>query len=57
MEHLDEQEMLIQFSEMAAFDFDSEEFRQVRKDYVECKNFISNVICKINGLLNRFLPA
>ena len=38
MEHLDEQEMLIQFSEMTAFDFNSEEFQKVRKDYIECKN-------------------
>ncbi len=34
MEHLDEHEMLIQYSEMTAFDFNSEEFQKVKKDSV-----------------------
>ena len=46
MEHLDEQEMLIQYSEMAAFDFNSEEFRKIREDYVECKNLIQKFLSK-----------
>ena len=46
MEHLDEQEMLIQFSEMTAFDFNSEEFQKVRKDYIECKNLIQKILSR-----------
>ena len=57
MEHLDEQEMLIQYSEMAAFDFNSEEFQRVRKDVVDCKNFISNFAWNVGELLSRFRPA
>ncbi len=57
MEHLDEHEMLIQYSEMAAFDFNSEEFQKVRKDYLECKDFISDFIWNINQFISKFKPA
>ena len=50
MEHLDEHEMLIQYSEMTAFDFDSEEFQKIRRDYIECKNFISKLSYKFNQI-------
>jgi len=55
MEHLDEQEMLIQYSEMTAFDFDSEEFQKVRKDYMDCKNFLDNLMNNVNLFVNRFI--
>jgi hypothetical protein len=57
MEHLDEQEMLIQYSEMAAFDFNSEEFQKVKNDYVECRNFISNIAFNVNQFVSKFKPA
>ena len=34
MEH-DEHEMLIEYSEMTAYSLDSEEFQEVKKDYLE----------------------
>lgn len=57
MEHLDEQEMLIQYSEMAAFDFNSEEFQKVKNDYVECRDFVSNIAFNVNQFINKFKPA
>ena len=57
MEHLDEHEMLIEYSEMTAFDFNSEEFQKVRKDYVECKNFIANFSWTMERFFSRFKPA
>ena len=57
MEHLDEHEMLIQYSEMTAFDFDSEEFQKVRKDYIECKNFISDLTRMIRSFAERLIPV
>ena len=57
MEHLDEQEMLIQYSEMAAFDFNSEEFKKIREDYIECKDFFTKTMFKINQLVSNFRPA
>ena len=57
MEHLDEHEMLVQYSEMTAFDFNSEEFRKVKKDYLECKNFISNFALLVSKFINKFTPV
>ena len=57
MEHLDEHEMLIEYSEMSAFDFNSEEFRKVREDYVECRNFFNNLIWNISRFTEKFRPA
>ena len=57
MEHLDEHEMLIQYSEMTAFDFDSEEFQRVRKDFVECRNFISEASRIFSQMFCRCKPV
>ena len=57
MEHLDEHEMLIEYSEMSAFDFNSEEFRKVKKDYVECRNFFNNLMWNISRFTEKFTPA
>ena len=43
MEHLDEHEMMVEYSEMTSFDFNSEEFQKIKNDYVECKNFVSKL--------------
>lgn len=57
MEHLDEQEMLIQYSEMTGFDFNSEEFQRVRRDYIECRDFISELGRTFSEFFRRFKPA
>ena len=57
MEHLDEHEMLIQYSEMTAFNFNSEEFRKVKKDYIDCKNFISDFVFAVSKFMNKFTPT
>lgn len=56
MERLDEHEMLVEFSEMTAFDFSSEEFQKVRKDYIECRDFVSKISWVISSVLNKFRP-
>ena len=33
----DEQEMMIEYSEMTAFNFNSKEYQEVKKDFIECK--------------------
>ena len=57
MEHLDEHEMLIEYSEMTTFDFNSEEFQKVKNDYLECKNFVSDFAWRWTRFLNRLMPA
>ena len=54
MEHLDEHEMMVEYSEMTSFDFNSEEFQRVRKDYMECKNFISDISWLISNFVQKF---
>ena len=43
----DEHEMLVEYSEMTAFDFNSKEFKEVRRDYIECKDFISKFVSTV----------
>lgn len=52
MEH-DEHEMLIEYSEMTAFDFNSKEFQEVKRDYLECKNVVSNIAYAVGNFFNR----
>lgn len=54
---LDEHEMLIQYSEMTAFDFNSEEFQKIRDDYMECKNFAQKFVYKMNQFFSKINPA
>ncbi len=54
MKHLDEHEMMIEYSEMTSFDFNSEEFQRIRKEYKECKNFISNISWFVSNFVNKF---
>ena len=56
MEH-DEHEMLIEYSEMTAFNFNSKEFQEVAQDYLECRNFVSNFNSGIKKFSKKFKPA
>ena len=53
MEH-DEHEMLVEYSEMTAFNFDSKEYEEVRKDFLECKDKANGIEGFFKGLINRF---
>ena len=50
----DEHEMLIEYSEMTAFDFNSKEFQKVRQDYIECRNVLANLGDAVSDFVNRF---
>jgi len=49
---MDEHEALIEYSEMTSFDFNSKEFQEVRKDYVECKDFVSNIMQFVMSIIS-----
>ena len=53
----DEHEMLVEYSEMTAFNFNSKEFKKVRDDYVECKNVISSINNAVSELINNIRIA
>ena len=49
----DEHEMLIEYSEMTAFNFNSKEYKEVKQDFIECKEtargfewFVKNFVSK-----------
>ena len=50
----DEYEMLIEYSEMTAFNFDSKEYNEVRKDFLECKETVNGVQGFFEGLVRYF---
>ena len=55
MEH-DEHEMLVEYSEMTAFNFNSKEYKEVREDYIECKETANGIEGFFKGLVSKFLP-
>lgn len=50
----DEHEMLIEYSEMTAFNFDSKEYREVRKDFLKCKETVNRAQGFFEGLVKYF---
>ena len=49
----DEHEMLIEYSEMTAFNFNSKEYQEIKQDFIECKEtargfewFVKNFVSK-----------
>ncbi len=53
----DEHEALIEYSEMTTFDFNSKEFQEVRRDYIECKDMVSNIVWLIKNCILNIKPA
>ena len=54
---MDEHEALIEYSEMTTFDFNSKEYQQIRRDYLECKNFVSEFVWLVSNFISRFKTA
>ncbi len=53
----DEHEMLIEYSEMTSFNFNSKEFQEVRQDFIECKKNIRGFEWFVKNLLSKFKKA
>ena len=56
MEH-DEHERLVEYSEMTAFNFNSKEFQNVKRDLLECKDWVSKISWYVENFANLFKPA
>lgn len=56
MEH-DEHEMMVEYSEMTAFDFNSKEFQEVARDFIECRDMVSSFGRTIKNFSRKFKPA
>lgn len=53
----DEHEMLVEYSEMTAFNFNSKEFLEVKEDYIECKNVATGFDGFMKNFIARFKSA
>lgn len=52
----DEHEMLVEYSEMTAFNFNSKEYQEVKKDLVQCKEFANGFEFIVDRLFTMFSP-
>lgn len=53
----DEHEMLIEYSEMTSFNFNSKEYQEVKQDYIECKKAISGFDWFVKNFISKFKKA
>lgn len=53
----DEHEMLVEYSEMTAFNFNSKEYQEVKKDFLECKKVAKNFEWFLNRFISKFKPS
>ena len=53
----DEHEMLVEYSEMTAFNFNSKEYQEVRKDFIECKNVANGFEFLFERFVSAFRPT
>lgn len=52
----EEQEMLVEYSEMTAFNFKSKEFLEIKKDYKKCKEKAELLETFLKSLVKGFTP-
>ena len=53
----DENEMMIEYSEMTAFNFNSKEYQEVRKDIMECEEAVQGFEWFTKAFCNKFRNA
>ena len=52
----DEQEMMVEFSEMAAFNFKSKEYQEIKEDFKKCKARAELMEAFLVSLVRGFTP-
>ena len=53
----DEHEMLIEYSEMTSFNFNSKEYQEVKKDFINCKDVAYNFDGFMKNFISKFVRA
>ena len=53
----DEHEMMVEYSEMTAFNFNSKEYQEVKQDFIECKETAQGFDWFVNNFVGRFRKA
>ena len=53
----DEHEMLVEYSEMTAFNFNSKEYQEIKEDYIECQKVAHGFEWLLKNFISRFRKA
>lgn len=53
----DEHEMMIEYAEMTAFNFNSKEYQEARKDFIECKEAAHGFEWLVKNFVKNFRKA
>lgn len=53
----DENEMMIEYSEMTSFNFNSKEYQEVKKDFIDCKEKASSIDWLFQNFIKNFRKA
>ena len=52
----DEQEMMIEYSEMTAFNFKSKEYQEIKEDFKKCKERAEFIEAFLKNLVRAYTP-
>ena len=53
----DEHEIMVEYAEMTAFNFNSKEYQEVKKDFVECKDMAHCFDGFMKNFVSKFVRA
>ena len=53
----DEHEMLVEYSEMTAFNFNSKEYQETKQDFIECKKVARSFEWFVQNFVSKFRKA
>ena len=53
----DEHEMLIEYSEMTTFNFNSKEYQEIKQDYINCKETVNRFDWAFKNFVKVFKKA
>ena len=53
----DEHEMLVEYSEMTAFNFKSKEYQEIKEDFIECENVAHGFEWLVKNFMGKFKKA
>jgi hypothetical protein len=53
----DENELMVEYSEMTSFNFNSKEYQEVKKDFIECKDIANGLDWFVKNFTTKFKKA
>ena len=53
----DENELMVEYSEMTSFNFNSKEYQEVKRDFIECRETASGIDWLFQNFIKNFRKA